>query len=241
MRRTYEFTGQDQVLCFWLQKIVRADRPLADRGCDSVRETLACGEDGNAASGAAASTGADEVQQPAAQIAPAIPGQSRRPSDCRCALGSPAERSLEARATSMGADKTPSADDGGLSILRAWPTAEEITLEAIRAGARSWNAARGSTVYVLLQGAEVVYIGQTIDISARLRTHHTFRTGSKRAIYNGIKYDFDRVFVIHGPQGDKERRAFEKKLIHKFRPPFGGWRFNHTHIEDGRTMNGRRR
>lgn len=67
------------------------------------------------------------------------------------------------------------------------------------------SLARGGVIYFLAKGDEVVYVGQTVALHARLSTHH----GQERI-------DFDRAFYIYVPES--ELCEVEAAFVRVFQP-----------------------
>lgn len=72
-------------------------------------------------------------------------------------------------------------------------------------------------VYFLISGGEIVYIGETTNIEARIE-HHLSRT-SEHNRRRGFK-EFDRAFYLEVPSA--EALAYEGALIRALRPRYNG-------------------
>lgn len=73
----------------------------------------------------------------------------------------------------------------------------------------------GSGVYVYIEKSRVWYIGKTIDLTARMQTHHALPRGKLRNIIHKVQ---GRRLVFY-PCGDPFMSFLEAFLIYCFEPP----------------------
>jgi len=68
-------------------------------------------------------------------------------------------------------------------------------------------------VYLLFNGDELIYIGQTSNLKTRVQNHINKNISGKI---------FDRVFFLVAPE-EEDRLLIEKKLIDFYRPKYNGY------------------
>ena len=97
-----------------------------------------------------------------------------------------------------------------------------------------------SGIYAFVCNEEVIYVGQSIDVLHRLRTHHSIdsnlRQGKNPRLYWFMKRYLDDIYFLVLPTESEKLIKTEKFYIEKYQP-----RFNYIGVKVPYTKTKRRR